>query len=107
MPTPADTEHAEGLPVVRSGQETAVRPVGDCEPNRTTTAGAGTRKSKSNGLSEPIADPYHQERDPNDGRMLYFGKVPEVGHWLRVVVENHQLHTAYLDRRLEDRWGKP
>ena len=42
-----------------------------------------------------------------DIRDIYYGKLPEVGNWLKVVVENSQLHTAYRDRRLIKRWGKP
>ena len=57
-------------------------------------------------IERTITEPYHQRRD-TDGRMIYFGKVPEVNKWLRVVVENDQLLTAYFDRRLIRRWGKP
>ena len=63
------------------------------------------RMDRENNNSEP----YHQGRDNDDdvSRMIYFGKVPEVNKWLRVVVENDQLLTAYFDRRLIRRWGKP
>ena len=57
-------------------------------------------------IERTIIEPYHQETD-RDGRELYFGAVPERGKWLRVVVDNHQLHTAYLDKRLIQRWGMP
>ena len=57
-------------------------------------------------IERTIIEPYHQETDI-DGRELYFGAIPERGKWLRVVVDNHQLHTAYLDKRLIHRWGIP
>jgi hypothetical protein len=57
-------------------------------------------------IERTLISPDYQEEDV-DGRALYFGKVPEKGNWLKVVVENHQLHTAYLDRRLIKKWGKP
>ena len=56
-------------------------------------------------VERTIAEPEHQEG--HRGRSIYFGKVPEVGHWLKVVVENDQLHTAYIDRRFDKLWGKP
>ena len=47
------------------------------------------------------------EYSPTDGRYLYFGWVEELGHWVRVVVDNDQLLTRYIDRRLDERFGKP
>ena len=57
-------------------------------------------------IERTIIEPYHQEID-RDGRELYFGAIPERGKWLRVVVDNRQLHTAYFDKRLIRRWGTP
>ena len=57
-------------------------------------------------IERTLITPHYQETDA-DGRELYYGAVPEMGHWLRVVVENDQLLTAYLDRRLITRWGVP
>ena len=57
-------------------------------------------------IERTIIEPYLQQTD-SDGRELYFGAIPERGKWLRVVVDNHQLHTAYLDKRLLQRWGTP
>ena len=57
-------------------------------------------------IERTIIEPYHQETD-RDGRELFFGAIPERGKWLRVVVDNHQLHTAYLDKRLLQWWGTP
>ena len=57
-------------------------------------------------IERTIAEPYHQETDL-DGRELYFGAIPEMRTWIRVVVEDDQLHTAYLNRRLTRRWGVP
>ena len=54
-----------------------------------------------------LVEPYFYIRDPEDGRDIYFGPLPEVENWIRVVVENDQLHTAYRDSRLRKRWGRP
>ncbi len=54
-------------------------------------------------IERTIAEPYHQE---NDGRELYYGWINEMKNWLRVVVENGQLVTAYLDWRLTRRFGR-
>jgi hypothetical protein len=61
---------------------------------------------KDEWIERTIIEPYHHETD-TDGRELYFGAVPEARTWIRVVVENDRLHTAYLDRRLIRRWGRP
>ena len=53
-----------------------------------------------------IANPYHQETDPTDGRELYYGWVDEIQKWMKVVVEDDQLHTAHIDRRLISRFGR-
>lgn len=53
-----------------------------------------------------IAEPYHQETDPRDGRELYYGWVDEIKKWVKVVVENDQLHTAHRDWRLIRRFGR-
>jgi hypothetical protein len=57
-------------------------------------------------IERTLIAPHHQETD-TDGRELYYGAVPEEGKWIRVVVENDQLHTAYFDKRLIKRWGMP
>ena len=42
-----------------------------------------------------------------DGRIRYDGPVPEMKNWLRVVVENDQLVTAFLIHSLRKKWGTP
>lgn len=51
-----------------------------------------------------IAEPNHID---NDGDDLYFSYVPEVVKWIRVVVANDRLLTAYIDRRPMTWWGIP
>ena len=57
-------------------------------------------------IETTIAQPYHQETDPMDGRELYYGWIDEIKKWVKVVVENDQLVTAYLDRRVTRRFGR-
>lgn len=64
------------------------------------------REIKPEWIEKIIAEPYHQETDPRDGRELYFGWINEVNHWVRVVVEDDQLVTAYIDGRLDKRFGR-
>ena len=52
-------------------------------------------------VERTLVTPYRRERDD-----LYYGEVPEVGNWFRVVVEGDRLHTAYLDRCLIKRVGR-
>ena len=37
--------------------------------------------------------------------MRYWGAVPEAGNWVRVVVAEDRLHTAFLDGNQRRRWG--
>ena len=53
-----------------------------------------------------LTAPYHQETDPRDGRELYYGWVDEVKKWVKVVVDEDRLHTAYMHRRLVRRFGR-
>ena len=55
-------------------------------------------------IARAIAQPDRQDYDGSD---LYFSYVPEIGKWIRVVVMNHRLHTAYIDRRPMKWWGVP
>jgi hypothetical protein len=57
-------------------------------------------------IEQTLVDPYHHDRE-SDGRDVYYGAVPEIHSWIRVVVEDDRLHTAYLVGRLRKRWGKP
>ena len=51
-----------------------------------------------------IAEPDYTD---NDGDDLYFSFVPEIKKWLRIVVTNDRLLTAYVDRRPMRWWGIP
>ena len=53
-----------------------------------------------------LVRPYRSETDA-DGRDMYYGPLPEVNNWVKVVVENDRLLTAYRDRRLLRRFGRP
>lgn len=58
-------------------------------------------------IEDIISEPYYQETDPRDGRELYYGWVDEIGKWVKVVVEDDRLLTAYINRRLTRRFGRP
>jgi hypothetical protein len=51
-----------------------------------------------------IAEPNHQERDGDD---IYYSWIPEAQRWLKVVVENDRIATAFIDRRLLRLFGVP
>jgi hypothetical protein len=51
-----------------------------------------------------IAEPDHTD---NDGDDLYFSFISEIEKWIRVVVTNDRLLTAYIDRRPMKWWGAP
>ena len=57
-------------------------------------------------IEAAIIDPYYQESD-SEGNQLFYGSVPGRRRWLKVVVVNDQIHTAYFDRRLTLRLGEP
>ena len=54
-------------------------------------------------VERAIVEPEHEIADR--GRVVYFSRVPETGRWLRVVLEDDRLLTAYLDRRIPRRLG--
>ena len=57
-------------------------------------------------IERAIVEPYHTEIQ-EDGRVRYWGAVPEAGNWVRVVVAEDRLHTAFLDGNQRRRWGIP
>ena len=61
---------------------------------------------KKEWIERTLTEPFYQETH-YDGREVYYGAVPEMQTWLRVVIDGNQLHTAYLDKRLIKRWGRP
>ena len=58
---------------------------------------------KQEWIERTIAEPHHQGYD---GRDLYYWWIDEMRHWLRVVVENDRLVTAYFDGRLDKVFGR-
>lgn len=57
-------------------------------------------------IERTLIDPYAWEVQ-EDGRIRYWGPVPEVGNWLRVIVDNGQLFNSFLDSSRRSRWGRP
>ncbi len=56
-------------------------------------------------VERTLVAPYRNETE--DGDQVYYGEVPEMGNWLRVVIrDNRRLVTAYLDSRLRKRFGQ-
>ena len=47
-----------------------------------------------------VSEPVERDRQPEDGRTVYWGYVPEVDRYLRVVVEpdGEEIVTAHFDR---------
>ena len=56
-------------------------------------------------VAQVLANPYHTETQA-DGRIRYYGYIPETGKWLRVIIEDGQLHNRFFDRNALRRWGK-
>ena len=42
-----------------------------------------------------------------NGRVCFWGAVPERGYWLRVIVDEGLLFNAFLDSNKRRRWGRP
>ena len=61
---------------------------------------------RSEWIESIVAMPYFQETDPRDCRELYYGWIDEISRWIKVVVEDDRLLTAYIDRRLTSRFGR-
>ena len=57
-------------------------------------------------IERTLTDPYAWEVQ-EDGRIRYWGPVPEVRNWLRVVVADGQLFNSFLDSSRRARWGRP
>lgn len=92
MPAQAESQPAERLPQLRlqrPGQERALRP-----------------EVRPEWIERTLTSPREVVRQA-DGRIRYDGSVPEMKNWLRVVVENDQLVTAFLIHSLRKKWGTP
>ena len=55
-------------------------------------------------VARAIAEPNRQEFDGDD---IYYSWVPERQKWLKVVVEDNRIATAFIDRRLLRLFGVP
>ena len=60
---------------------------------------------KDEWVERVLANPYHTETQP-DGRIRYYGYIPEEGKWLRVVMEDGKLLTRFFDRNVLRKWGQ-
>lgn len=57
-------------------------------------------------VARVLANPYHTETQA-DGRIRYYGYIPEVDKWIRVIVENGILINRFFDRGKLRKWGRP
>jgi hypothetical protein len=53
-------------------------------------------------LSEPV---YSETQ--GDGRVRYRAYIPEMGHWLRVIMDGNEVLNAFFDRAKLGQWGVP
>ncbi len=53
-----------------------------------------------------LANPYYTEPQ-DDGRIRYYGFVPELGHWIRVIVDQGKVHNRFVDGAKLKLWGIP
>ena len=53
-----------------------------------------------------LANPSHTELQ-DDGRIRYYGYIPELGHWIRVIVEDGVVHNRFVDGKKLRIWGRP
>ena len=53
-----------------------------------------------------VANPQHTEIQ-EDGRVRHYGYIPEVGRWLRVILEDGKLLNRFFDRGALRKWGIP
>ena len=57
-------------------------------------------------VARVLENPYRVETQ-RDGRLRYYGYVPEAGKWLRVVVDDGKLLNRFFDRGKLKEWGRP
>ena len=57
-------------------------------------------------VSRVLENPHHVEVQSN-GRLRYYGYIPEVDKWLRVIVEDGKLLNRFYDRAKLKEWGRP
>ncbi len=57
---------------------------------------------------ERVLEYPHYTEPQNGGRIRYYGFVPELGHWIRVIVEEDgTVHNRFVDGRKLRLWGRP
>ena len=57
-------------------------------------------------IERTLIEPYRVEVQ-EDGRLRFWGPVPERENWLRVIVDGGQLFNAFLDYHKRSEWGRP
>ena len=57
-------------------------------------------------IERTLVEPYQIEVQQN-GRICFWGAVPEQGNWLRVIVDEGRLFNAFLDSSKRRLWGRP
>ena len=57
-----------------------------------------------------LANPYYTEPQ-EDGRIRYYGFIPELDKWIRVIVDDRKLHNRFIDHWSINKklslWGRP
>ncbi len=75
----------------------------------TTYYRVATRKHpgiKEEWVTDVLNRPFTSEVQP-DGRIRYYGYVPEADKWLRVIVEDGKLFNRFFDHHKLREWGRP
>ena len=49
--------------------------------------------------------PYYTEQQ-EDGRIRYYGYIPELRHWIRVIVSDGKLHNRFIDHHKLKIWER-
>lgn len=57
-------------------------------------------------IERTLIEPFRAEIQDN-GRLCFWGAVPERGNWLRVIVDDGHLFNAFLDHGKRRQWGRP
>lgn len=52
-----------------------------------------------------LENPYYTEQQ-QDGRIRYYGYIPELGHWIRVIIADGKLHNRFIDHHRLKIWGR-
>ncbi|MCY4366302.1 MAG: hypothetical protein OXE17_08780 [Chloroflexi bacterium] len=52
-----------------------------------------------------LDSPYYTEQQ-EDGRIRYYGYIPELRHWIRVIVSDGKPHNRFIDHHKLKIWGR-